>query len=107
MEHNDINEKHNDINENFNTLFGDTHILELDVASMKTHIEKLIINAEKKFLLMERIINITNALTIEICTLKQKQKNVYKDIGGTCFFAGLGLFSSFAVITIVMRSLDR
>lgn len=99
--------EHNDINENFNTLFADNFIMENDIKSMKSHIERLLTTVEKKCDLIGRLINITNGLTMEIEIQKQNQKNVYKDIGGTCFFAGLGLFSSFAVFTIVMRSLDR
>lgn len=100
--------EHNDINENFNTLFCDTYIMEMDIKSMKSHMERLLTAVEKKSELITRLINITNGLTLEIHTLKHNQKKtVHRNIIGTSFCAGFGVFSSFAVVTMVMRYLER
>ena len=102
--------EHNDINENFNTLFADNYIIENDIKSMKKHMEKLLTIVEtiveNKGELIKQLINVSFAFKIEIEALKQKQNNIYKNIGLTTFCAGIGFFSSFAVFTIFMRKLD-
>ena len=95
-----------DINENFNTLFADNYIIENDIKNMKKHMEKLLTIVENKGELITQLINVSFAFKIEIEALKQKQNNIYKNIGLTTFCAGLGFFSSFAVFTIFMRKLD-
>lgn len=94
-----------DINENLNTLFADSYINENDIKSIKKHVEKLISNDEKMCQLFKMHTKVISCLQNEIYTLKNKENGFYSKFV-TTFSYGFGIFSSFAIITLIMRKID-
>lgn len=92
---NEITGSITDINQNLNTLFADNFIIENDIKTIKSHLERL-------FKIHTEVIS---CLKNDIDTLKNKENCFYNKFA-TTFSYGFGIFSSFAVITLIMRKID-
>jgi hypothetical protein len=85
-----------------NTLFADAYITEKDVITIKSHIESLVTNDERFCEYFKIQTKAISSLQEEVIILKNKQKDVT-----TTFSCGLGFFTSLAIVTLIMRNIER
>lgn len=95
---NEITGSITDINQNLNTLFADNFIIENDIKTIKSHLERLLTNDEKMCQLLQ--------MHTEVISCLQNKENCFYNKFATTFSYGFGIFSSFAVITLIMRKID-
>jgi hypothetical protein len=103
MNVNEITGSITDIHENLNTLFADAYITEKDIITMKSHIERLVTNDERFCEYFKIQTKSIRCLQEDVIILKNKQKEVF----ATSFFCGVGFFTSLAVVTLIMRNIER
>lgn len=101
-----------DINQNLNTLFADNYIMENDIkdfrkilAGINSNVSGVQSNIGIMIKNTDKLCTIIDSLKDEINTLKNKENGFY-DKFVTTFSYGFGVFSSFAIITLIMRKID-
>ena len=114
MSINEITGSITDINHNLNTLFADTYIIENDIkdfrkilVGMNSNVSGVQSNIGTIIKNTEKLCTIIESLKDEIDIVKKNQKHVYNKVFLTTFSYGLGLFSSLAVVTMVMRQINN